>query len=244
MFETTGGLELPPEDLTRCMLPDSHPYVTEGLARRQEENQKDKSMQDSAWVSDGARLLQKSNMRWSECVAPAEQCESPWFALMPEREKFALAYTLKHTPGARLIDTSQSAGRCPTTEGAQAFAFLPRSKPWHMERRRPVLGFEMLLCHGMPVEVLTQPAVGDQGFSDPFLRDLAGNSVVAEAFAAVLIGTLTHWPHEQADAAEAASPSADSSASDSEEKAAEEICSILNISCPAAPGNLKQPHWW
>lgn len=249
MLETTRGLTIQPADFSVWMLDPEDQYVKDELARRQEENQKDKSLQDSGWVSDAARLLSKSNMSWSECVAPKDQCDSPWFALLPEREKFALAYTMKHSPGAKIIDTSQSAGRCCTSDGTRVFALLPRSKPWHLDHKRPVLGKEMLMCHGMPANFLDRAKLQTHGFSDPFLRDLAGNSVVAEAFAAMLIGALLHWPRERV-AAKAAAPApslaapAEHTSSDSDDARMADACSILGMEGPCEDSTGQESLWW
>jgi hypothetical protein len=249
MLATTRSLTIEPVDFSVWMLDPEDQYVKDELARRQEENLKDKSMQDSAWVSDAAKLLRKSNMSWSECVAPKDQCDSPWFALLPEREKFALAYTMKHSPAAKIIDTSQSAGRCCTSDGTRVFALLPRSKPWHLDHKRPVLGKEMLMCHGMPPKFLDPAKLQAHGFSDPFLRDLAGNSVVAEAFASMLIGAMLHWPAKAAAAASSAAAAAPSAAaaapsrapsedSDDDTKMAD-ACIILGVR-----GTKQESLWW
>ena len=144
-----------------------------------------------AWHAQHAKFLAQHGVT-SAGTSPSEPLSaSPWWPLLPHREQAVLNFYLQKVPDACSIDTSQSIDRVGCGKHGMLRTLLSKSKPWLVDRHRPLLGREALCAQGFPMELLA-----DARFpSDCQARDLAGNMFSAPVVMAVLCGVLCHF-HE------------------------------------------------
>jgi hypothetical protein len=130
---------------------------------------------------------------------------SPWYGTLLLREKMALGYAQLTQPECKILDVQPSIGRGIWKHEGHLMTITPALKAMMLCRQpcRPVLGIEALAVHGVPPSFSRARQAECAQFHDSFLKDLAGNSYVANIYAAVLISVLVHWPASAAPAAAA-----------------------------------------
>lgn len=83
-------------------------YVVAELQRRQArlaaQGQHDDTI--TTWQEKTGVFLQEKGLRWSSCAAPPDHIDSPWFALLSERQRVLLGCLLQTNPHAFAYDLS------------------------------------------------------------------------------------------------------------------------------------------
>ena len=187
------GMKIGSTTYKNWVLPSTNKDVTSELARLQAAKKTDGDELDknTKWQELLNKELHNKGWTRSQIVAPPEHQVSPWFSLLPDRERMNLGFQLALHPDSTSLELSQMPGRS-THPGKDCIlqTLYPNSRLWLADEKRWMLGKDALLCHGLPSDVVKKLA----GFSDNQLIDLAGNSKTAQSFMAIFISLLACWP--------------------------------------------------
>ncbi len=142
------------------------------------------------WRAQHATFFRNHGLNWRHLTPTPAMKASPWFALLPPREKEIAIYgahLAESTPGVFSIDVSQRLGRTPLGSGEALPTILPGAKTYLLRENRLLLGVEALRAQGFPTQWVEE-ALCAGSVSDHFLHDLAGNAFSLTVLLAVLIG--------------------------------------------------------
>jgi hypothetical protein len=138
----------------------------------------------------------------STLKVPPEVKNSPWYGVLPDREKQFLAYQYNAEPHACVHELSQSMKRAgsgvaagstgPDASGQSVChkTIVPRANLWVRSQNRLLTGYEACLMQGLPVDTFPN--------ADEIPRalwfDLAGNMFSAASYLAVLCALFSSLP--------------------------------------------------
>ena len=207
------------------MLPDDLDVVIQELNRRtaskeKEDQSRGAKKQKITWPDLHRAEFPKGGLRWGEPkdMYPGSDVNgSPWYQVLPQREKEVLAYGLKVIGRDRAIDTSQSLTRLQFSKKCGGIdilpticpkmnLFVPFPKPSNdVMYPRPLLGRELMALQGYPCDELFEEQVVN--FSarlakdrrpahdvEPVLADLAGNMFPGTVVQALMLSTFLAMP--------------------------------------------------
>lgn len=154
-----------PPSLQSILLPNDHPAVETELKARQQRKKGATDTGDATasrcdWVDLHLRTFKTWRLRWGSVAPPEEVVQSRWFDMLTPREKECYLFSLLVNKDTLGVDVSQNIDRLRLTglceEGERtviAPACLPRQMLMlHPPYTRLLLGREMLLVQGMPLE--------------------------------------------------------------------------------------------
>ncbi|CAK0829350.1 unnamed protein product [Prorocentrum cordatum] len=215
MKQLVEKLQIGPFALKDFLLMPGHEYLKIQLEHLQSKDSQSSSSNDSKqdWREKLADACQKVGMVVSQCRPSPEIASSPWFHSMCERERMALAYETIMRPEACSVDVSQTIAWCGRGKDGVLPTITPRGKIYMLPRggdekgreqqfNRILSGLESLSVQGWPIDSLEIHKLKDAGISDALMKDLAGNSVHALCFCAVLIAVMTFWPRSDPEVSE------------------------------------------
>jgi len=203
IFGTVGDLEVPAADLGSFLLPGSDPYVKGELQRRQEACRGATDRLD--YQVKHKDFLASKGISWARLQVPAETKASPWYQVLPQREREVLAYAIAAHPELVSVDCSQRIDRASIGRGPRLPTITPGGKVYLMVSmaekgskvsgpcNRLLLGLEALKLQGFPTNLLphAEPHVLP---SDPQLMDLAGNAFPGTVLSAIFLALYLHLP--------------------------------------------------
>ena len=152
------------------------------------------------WPQKYVEMLSDEGLTVGDVQAPAETLDSPWYDLLPERERVVLGYGIRrHGEHTFAIDTTQGLNRFPVSVTKVFPTVTPSGRVWCVPRRLPVAGFEALALHGWPKSILNRA----RSYADSLLKDLAGNSFDCHVVMPLLLAILVNLPEEKPSSEEA-----------------------------------------
>ena len=208
-------------DFYKAMLPDDYHAVADELRRREQVSQADTGAKKKKpdWPELHRREYLKIGLRWGapHDMHPGEEiAASPWYAVLPPREKEALLYGLKTIGENATIDTSQSITRLQHSKDVNGIEVLPTicpkmnlfvPFPLHtadVMYPRPLIGRELMMLQGFPTDEAFEEQI--ENFKgqlrksrvecevEPTLSDMAGNMFPATVVQALLMSTFLALP--------------------------------------------------
>ena len=199
------SLQIAPPPLQDCLLPSDDPVVLtefENYKKRAAARKPDKT---AKWKTDVMALCQKHpTLRWGAMEAAQSSVTSPWYSLLPERDR-SIITIMQFLHGEFVAcDTSQSIELAKFVKPpVQTLpCLLPNSSWWlsfekagkEKTTARPLLGREMMHLQGFNMK-----DADCEGTTDANLADLAGNafcgSVVTAIFSSLFVSI--PWTSEQ-----------------------------------------------
>lgn len=201
MFDMVERLKVPAADLGQYLLPERHQRVLDELQRRQAAT-RGSSSKDKNYIPRHQEYIEATGISWTSLAPAAGIAKSPWYQLLPQREKEIVAFYSTTIPHAVAIDTSQRIDRAsvPTgplilntlTPGSKNFLVGQMSigKDTPAKPNRILLGYESLGLQAFPVEEL-EPL---DWLSDPQMQDLAGNAFPGTCLLAVFLAMYAKIP--------------------------------------------------
>ena len=200
VFNDMEQLKCAPEPLRNFIMDSESQYVQSELARRQASRRGD-SHQATSWRRTHRRFLQAKGLSGQHAALPRDVRSSPWFDLLPSREKEVLAFCLRQWPCATSFDLSARIDRVSVGRDLLVPTVTPRGKPWlrqldqeakQISPNRVMLGREALAIQGFPVEWLGSRRQGSWAPSDRLLSDLAGNAFTGQVLSKLFIAIFLH----------------------------------------------------
>jgi len=205
------------------MLPDDAEVCIQELTRREAnktEQGRSGKKQKTKWPDLHRSEFEKKGLRWGDpkdMYPGSDVSGSPWYQVLPQREKEALTYGLKVIGRDKTIDTSQSLTRLQFSKKCDGIDVLPTICPKmnlfvpfpvpsnDVMYPRPMLGRELLFLQGYPCDELFDEQV--ENFVarlakerrhahdvEPVLADLAGNMFPGTVVQALMLSTFLAMP--------------------------------------------------
>lgn len=102
MFDMVERLKMPAPELGEYLLPEGHQQVLDELQRRQtaRHQQPHKDKQDTARVQRNQEYIEAKGISWTSLAPAADIAKSPWYQLLPQREKEIVAFYSTTVPNA------------------------------------------------------------------------------------------------------------------------------------------------
>ena len=209
------------------MFPDDAEFVIHELQRRQASKQEQSRCTKKAktkWPELHRSEFPKAGLRWGEpedMYPGSDVSGSPWYHVLPQREKEVLTYGLKVIGGDRTVDTSQSVTRLQFAKMRDGIdmlpticpkmtLFVPFAKPRDdIMYPRPMLGRELMALQAYPLDEVFEEQVANfvarlakdrrpAHDVEPVLADLAGNMFPGTVVQALLLSTFLAMPWAEA----------------------------------------------
>ena len=205
------------EPLASFLQEREHDDTVKEFNRRKEASTGNKA--EATWHSAHEQYLNSRGMTWRDAVAPQEVRSSPWFSLLPAREKDILGVHLFESTKAKScvfgVDLNPRIDRPSFCRDGMMCAITPGSKlwlakccctsrtcaqatrQWQHKCQRLVTGGEALALQGYPKQWLDKAAAGGELPGDVLLMDLAGNAFPCTVMGAVMLGVFTRMPRDR-----------------------------------------------
>jgi hypothetical protein len=165
----------------------------------------------ASWREDVLALLakDKSRISWSDCKNVPDDIRYSDFQYLSERQQVCFGYHLAKDADAKCIDVGQTVGRAYLTTDENYYCFTPNGAPMLVRGQdsRILTGMERMLVHGFDRCELDDDILTEAGLTDEDLASLAGNSFVANACTAMMLGIFRYWPGKSPSRRQAASSS-------------------------------------
>ena len=197
LWQTVESLHLDPLPLAGFLLDNDDPYVAKCLEESTERMKGDaESIEDPVWRKGMDGWLKGRQLDWSICKPTPDLISSPWFKILPSRERLTLAALMHEYPAKAGHNVSQQVFRT-DGQGDDKDVCLgtatPKERVYLPEQRRCMLGAESLHMQGVPMAWIKE-AVSRKVATDTLLKNLAGNAYTAAVFLCLMIALLIHWP--------------------------------------------------
>ncbi len=215
MLEVTKGLYTRTLPWHKFLFTTDHPSVQAELERKLASASGD--LPDTTWQEFHKRYLDSQGMSWRQAMAPTETRSSPWFEVLPSRERGVLGFKISQAKINKValngVDTSQRIDRAPRCSNGLICPLTPNSKIWLLAHwgvpkseewsERLMTGTEALRFQGFPTEWIAS-APEEARPSQPQQSDLAGNAFPINVFMAVMLGVFSNVGNlKEAEATEA-----------------------------------------
>ena len=178
-------------------LGEDDPLVKYALERKAELSRGSQSKDDEAsWRRTMDDWLKKCGLTWKDAQPTPELLASPWFCILPNRERLTLAALLKAFPDKISFDISQQVARAfdvtDSTEDAIG-TISPGGQIYLVELMRFMIGAEELHMQGIPMKWIRN-AFSSKMLNETSAKQFAGNSYTLSVCVAFYIGLFIYWP--------------------------------------------------